>query len=180
MESFKIMQLKTHENFWFAEFWSIYAESFPLNERRDYEQQIEVLNNPAYQLDIYFSEDKLSGFISFWNSKEFIFIEHLAITPAFQNKGLGSSLLKLFIESHLIPVILEIEPPIDNITNRRLRFYDSLGFVMNSHFHFQPPYHPDDKPLQLNILSYPDQITKENYNRFSSFQRQWMDNLETV
>lgn len=174
MESLKIEQIKTHENFWFAEFWSIYSVSFPLNERRDYKQQIEVLNNPDYQLDIYFSEDKLSGFISFWNSEEFIFIEHLAIAPAYQGKGLGSSLLKPFLECQSVTVILEIEPPVDEITNRRLNFYKSLGFEANSHIHFQPPYHSQDQPLRLNIMSYPNQISRECYDRFSELQKKWM------
>ena len=174
MSQFKIRQLTSSHNTSFKEFWQIYAESFPLCERRDYEQQVAVLNKPGYELDIYFLEEKLSSFISYWKSDEFIFVEHLAIATEYQGKGLGSSLLKPFIEKQTVPVILEIEPPIDQITTRRLRFYQSLGFVINVHHHFQPPFHVNDNPLHLNILTYPDPINNDLYNQFSQFQKRNM------
>ena len=179
MKNFNSQQIKSSEHPEFSEFWSIYSDSFPLNERRDYNQQVAVLDRPGYQLDIYFLADKLVGFISYWKSGEFIFIEHLAIASDCQGKGLGSALLKPFIGNQNFPVILEIEPPCDEKTFRRLRFYESLGFIQNSHIHFQPPYHIGDQPLRLNILSYPDQITKECYDRFSSLQKKWMGNFKT-
>jgi GNAT superfamily N-acetyltransferase len=171
MNKFKIEQLKDSGNPFFAEFWSIYSQSFPLNERRDYDQQVAVLNKPDYQLDIYLVENKLYGFISYWKSDELIFVEHLAIAPCFQRMGLGSALLKPFIERQTVPVILEIEPPAEEITYRRLRFYQSLGFVTNLHLHFQPPYHDGEHPLKLDILSYPQRISKECYDLFSHFQK---------
>ena len=177
MIEFKIQCLKNPQDFWFKEFWKIYSESFPFNERRDYEQQVVVLNNPGYELDIYFLEDKLSGFISYWKSDEFAFVEHLAISPDFQDQGIGSALLKPFIENQSVPVILEIEPPVDQITTRRLRFYESLGFVTNPHIHFQPPFHVGDNPLPVNILTYPDTISNNLYNRFSQFQKKIMSKL---
>ena len=174
MNQFKIRQLISFQDEWFEEFWQIYSESFPLYERRDYEQQIAVLNKPGYALDIYFLDDKLSGFISYWKSDDFIFVEHLAISPNFQGQGLGSALLKPFCEIQSVPVILEIEPPADEITTRRLRFYESLGFVTNLHSHFQPPFHVGDNPLPLNILTYPDSISNDLYLGFSRFQKKSM------
>ena len=174
MIEFKIRRLKSSKNIWFKEFWKIYSESFPLIERRDYEQQVAVLSNPVNICDLYFTENQLVGFISHWETDEFIFIEHLAISADFQRKGLGTALLKPFIECQSVPVILEIEPPKDPITSRRVQFYESVGFVINPHIHFQPRYHLGDEPLLLNILSYPTQISKQRYNRFSQFQKRTM------
>ena len=171
MNQFKIRQLTSSQDQWFEEFWQIYAENFPLYERRDYKQQVAIPSKPGYELDICILENALSGFISYWKSDEFIFIEHLAIAPDFRTKGFGSALLKPFCESQTVPVILEIEPPLDQITIRRLRFYESLGFVTNSHIHFQPPFHVGDDSLSLNILSYPDSINSDFYNRFLQFQK---------
>ena len=78
---------------------------------------------------------------------------------------------RTFIQSKITPLILGIEPPVDDLTSRRLRFYESLGFVTNKHPHFQPPYHPGDQFLQLNILTYPNQISEEQYAQFSQFQK---------
>ena len=171
MNQFKIRQLTSFHDVSFEEFWQIYSESFPLCERRDYEQQVAVLNDPGYELDIYFLEEKLSGFISYWKSDEFVFVEHLAISPDYRDKGLGTAILKPFSERQSVPVILEIELPVDQITTRRLRFYESLGFVTNPHIHFQPPFHVGDNPLPLNILTYPNTISNYLYNRFSQFQK---------
>jgi GNAT superfamily N-acetyltransferase len=170
MNQFKIHQIKSTEDQYFAEFWEIYTTSFPLDERRVSEQEIAVFEKTEYQVNGYLSEDHLIGFIAFWTAKAFIFIEHFAVAPEVQGKGFGHIILKQFIEGEAIPVILEIEPPVDDLTNRRLRFYESAGFVKNKHLHFQPPYHTEASPLQLNILTFPHQITPDLYLQFSLFQ----------
>jgi GNAT superfamily N-acetyltransferase len=174
---FIIRQLKSSEDPFFAEFRRIYSESFPLYERRNDVQQVAVLSNPGNVCDLYFIGNQLLGFISYWKTAEFIFIEHLAISSEFQGKGSGSAILKPFIEIQTVPVILEIEPPADEKTHRRLRFYESLGFVTNPYIHFQPPYHVGDNPLPLIILTYPYQIDNDLYNRFSHFQKKCMSLL---
>lgn len=167
----KIHQVKKSEDRHFDDFWKIYSASFPLSERRTYEQQIAAFIEKDYQVDAHLSDNHIIGFIAFWTAEEFVFIEHFAIAPEVRGKGLGSAILKPFIAGKQIPVILEIEPPVDDITRRRLRFYESLGFVKNDHNHFQPPYHQGDPPLQLDILSNPRQITADLYLQFSQFQK---------
>jgi hypothetical protein len=170
MNQFEIHQIKSTEDQYFADFWEIYSTSFPLNERRISEQQIAVFKKTGYKVNGYLSGDHLVGFIALWTAKTFKFIEHFAVAPEVRSKGFGHIILKQFIEGEVIPVILEIEPPVDDLTNRRLRFYESAGFIKNKHLHFQPPYHTDDSPLQLNILTFPHQITPDLYLQFSIFQ----------
>ncbi len=171
MYKLEIHRIVTSEDKRFAEFFKIYSESFPLNERRTPEQQKVVLKAPGYQLDLYLSDEKVIGFIGWWRSQEFVFAEHFAIAPEFREKGLGSAVLKQFIEEMTIPVILEIELPVDELTRRRLRFYESAGFFMNKHLHFQPPYHSGDQPIQMNILTWKNQISDKLYLQFSQFQK---------
>jgi len=171
IDSLKIHRIINAEDQHFAELWEIYSESFPLNERRTFEQQTDIFNRTQYKVDVYLSDNHVVGFIAFWTTKDFIYIEHFAIAPEVRSKGLGSAILKPFITSKEIPVILEIEPPVDDLTRRRLRFYESLGFMKNNHNHFQPPYHQGDLPLQLIILSYPNQFNADLYFQFSKFQK---------
>jgi ribosomal protein S18 acetylase RimI-like enzyme len=171
MEHFKIHQIKSKEDHLFAEFWKIYSASFPLNERRVSHQQTDVFKKKEYHVEVYLSDDQIIGFIAYWTTKEFIYVEHLAIAPEVRGKGFGSAILKPFIEREPIPVILEIEPIINDLTRRRLKFYESLGFVRNDHFHFQPPYHISDQPLYLVILTYPNQIDEDLYRQFAQFQK---------
>jgi len=172
MEHFKIHKVKNTEDLYFAEFWRIYTESFPNNEKRTKEQQIEIFKKPEYQLYIYLSDIQVVGFNAFWTAGEFVFIEHLAVAPEVRGKGLGSLILKPFVESKTIPVILEIDIPIDELTFRRLKFYESLGFVKNEYIHFMPPYDLGDKPLRLQILTYPTGISVNLYNQFARFQNE--------
>ena len=171
MDQLKIHQIKSKEDQYFAEFWKIYSASFPLNERRVSNQQTDVFKKQEYQVDIYFSDNHVIGFIAFWTTKDFIYIEHLAISPEVRSKGFGSTILKPFIETKPIPVILEIEPTIDDLTRRRLKFYESLGFVQNEHLHYQPPYHSEDLPLYLVILTYPNKIDEAIYQQFAQYQK---------
>jgi len=156
----------------FNAFWSIYNESFPLNERRTFNQQIAVFQKPGYQTDLYLSGFHVAGFISFWTMKEFVFIEHFAVAPGFRNKGLGSAILTPFISSMTKLVILEIDPPVDEITFRRLRFYSSVGFLKNDYLHLQPSYRDEEIPIHLTLLTYPCLISKDQYNQFSQFQNE--------
>jgi ribosomal protein S18 acetylase RimI-like enzyme len=172
MDQFKIHQIKNPEDPYYAEFWRTYTESFPLNERRISGQQFNIFNKSDYVLNTYISDHQFVGFISYWTAKQFIFIEHLAIAPEFRNQGLGSIILKNFIESNPILIILEIETPFDDISSSRLRFYESLNFKLNDHNHHQPVYHQGNELVAMKILSYPDEISDLNYHQFARFQRE--------
>ena len=171
MDQLIIHQIRDGEDRYFAEFWKIYSASFPLNERRVSNQQTDVFKKQEYQFDSYLLDNHVIGFIAYWTTADFIYIEHLAIAPEFRSKGLGRAILKPFIESEAIPVILEIEPIINDLTRRRLKFYESLGFVQYAHPHYQPPYHTSDQPLHLVLLTYPNQIDEDLYRQFTKFQK---------
>jgi len=172
MNQFEIIPITSPDDQYFAEFWLIYNSSFPLNERRMIEQQTAIFNKSGYSLNIFISDNQTIGFISSWATKEFIFIEHLAIAPEFRNQGQGNAILKSFIKSNPITIILEIELPVDKTTRSRLRFYESLSFKMNDHNHFQPAYHIGDEPVPMKILSYPDGISDFIYQQFTRFQKE--------
>jgi GNAT superfamily N-acetyltransferase len=170
MNQFENHQIVNTEDPYFGAFWSIYNESFPLNERRTSDQQIAIFKKAGYRIDLYLSGTQVIGFIASWEAKEFVFIEHFAIAPEFRSKGLGSAILNPFILSKTNLVILEIDPPVDELTSRRLRFYSLLGFLKNDFPHIQPSYRPGELPLQLTLLSWPDLISNETYSQFSKFQ----------
>ena len=171
VNQYKIHRIVNNEDPYYIPFWSIYNESFPLNERRTSEQQTATFNKPGYEVDIYLSGTDVIGFIASWEAKEFIFIEHFAVAREIRSKGMGSSILSPFILSKTKPVILEIDPPVDELTRRRLRFYSSLGFLINYYPHIQPSYRSGELPILLALLSWPDLISEEHYHQFSRFQK---------
>ena len=54
-----VNQIWTTNDEYYADFWRIYTESFPLNERRMPEQQILTFQKPLYQINTYFNEYKI-------------------------------------------------------------------------------------------------------------------------
>jgi ribosomal protein S18 acetylase RimI-like enzyme len=172
MDQFKIHQIKNPRDQYYGEFWRIYTLSFPLDERRIGTQQSDIFTKPDYFLNTYISDHQFIGFISFWTAKEFIFIEHLAIASEFRNRGFGSIIVRSVVKSNPNPIILEIEPPVDDTSRSRLHFYESLNFKLNDHKHYQPAYHSGDQPVAMKILSYPDEISDLNYQQFARFQRE--------
>jgi ribosomal protein S18 acetylase RimI-like enzyme len=168
----KIYQIKNSDDQYYADFLRVYELSFPLNERRTGVQQSDIFNKSDYNLYTYISDNHFIGFISFWPAKEFIFLEHLAIAPEYRNQGLGNTILNSFIENNSISIILEIEPPVDETSRSRLRFYESLNFKQNDHTHYQPAYHNGDEPVEMKILTYPGMISEINYHQFARFQKE--------
>ncbi len=67
----------------------------------------------------YCSEGSFIGFISFWEFKDYLYIEHFAINNEIRGKGYGSTILNKFIKSTPKTILLEIDPIIDDISNAR-------------------------------------------------------------
>lgn len=69
------------------------------------------------------------------------------------------------------PIVLEIEPPQDDISRRRRAFYERCGFCTTEHAHLQPPYHAGQAELPLVVMSYPRAIDAAEYAAFNRFLR---------
>lgn len=148
----------------FEEVFKLMEKSFPKNEYRAKESQKKLLKNPMYKLDVKTDESgKTIAFIASWDFPKFIFIEHLAVDPSCRGKGMGSKIMKDFINNSKKPIVLEIEIPNDEISIKRKNFYEKLGFKLNNHEYYQLPLRKGDKPMKLNLMSYPEEIPDENF-----------------
>lgn len=100
--------------------------------------------------------DGVLGLLFLWEKPDYVFVEHLAIHPACRGLGLGHRAMELL---HAYagdrPVILEIEPVVDEVTARRCRFYRDCGYHCLPYRHEQPPFHRGGAPVSLVLMSYP-------------------------
>lgn len=148
----------------FEEVFKLMEKSFPKNEYRAKETQKKLLKNPMYKLDVKTDESgKTIAFIASWDFPKFLFIEHLAVDPCCRGKGTGSKIIKDFINNSKKPIVLEIEIPNDEISIKRKNFYEKLGFKLNNHEYYQLPLRKGDKPMKLNLMSYPNEIPDETF-----------------
>ena len=112
----------------------------------------------------------LLGIIGYWVFPDYLYIEHYAINTALRGQGLGSRILNDLQKNADRPIILEIDEVIDEISTRRLRFYQHLGFVMNPYYHPLPQYRIDPQEhtqARLMILTYPQAIPPQTYEQFN-------------
>ena len=148
----------------FEEVFKLMEKSFPKDEYRTKENQKKLLKNPMYKLDVKTDKSgKTIAFLASWDFPKFTFIEHLAVDPSWRGKGTGSKIMKDFIKNSKKPIVLEIEIPNDEISIKRKNFYEKLGFKLNNHEYYQLPLRKGDKPMKLNLMSYPNEIPDETF-----------------
>lgn len=145
--------------------------AFPFQERRDISDQKECLNNKFFKFLEIFDKETDVGFITIWDFPEFVFIEHLAIDEEVRSGGYGSKTIGLVKETYKKPIILEAEAPKTEQQIKRIRFYDRLGFKMNSYDYEQPSYHGGEG-VPLKILSFPELLNQKDFDLFIKLTRE--------
>ncbi|MGN1246137.1 MAG: GNAT family N-acetyltransferase, partial [Muribaculaceae bacterium] len=120
----------------------LYEAAFPPDERRDF-AFVEQLLNTSPHFSIRVATDSLTGefaaFLSYWNFTSFSYIEHLAVMPQIRGVGIGHKIMADFFVNVSHRMVLEVEPPIDTITRKRVAFYESLGMTLWSDFPYTQP-----------------------------------------
>ena len=153
----------------FPKIYDIMEKSFPEDEYRNYEKQKELLTKTHYKIYVHQNDhNEITSFIAVWNFKDFAYIEHLAVDPYYRNKGIGSQLLTKFCISTDKPICLEVEPPNDEISQKRIQFYQRHGFHFNHYPYIQPPMTPSKKPIPLFIMTSHSQIDDNQYQTIKS------------
>ena len=162
------VEIKSPQDPLFARAFALLSAAFPEAERRERDEQERILQKPDYHFTVLMEDEDLIGIILYWEVGELLFLEHLATLPLLRGRGYGARALSILKELGR-PILLEIEPPADELTTRRFGFYRRNGFLLNSHHHIQVKYHPGDPDLELKILSYPALLTDEDYQAFKRY-----------
>ena len=146
---------------------ALYQLSFPPHEQREMPSQQAIMRHPAYHFDAICQDGMFIGEALSWKIGDFRYIEHFCILPEMRNKRYGQRALALLLQAH--PLMLEIDPPIDEISLRRKGFYERCGFVANPFPHVHPPYHPGNHGHALVVMSAPAPLTQKDYDAFNRY-----------
>jgi len=140
---------------------NLLVASFPEEERRELAQYREIVSHvKTFVAHIILDENQPSGLINIWNFDDFIFIEHFAIAPEMRNKGIGQQVLKIITKNQCLPIVLEVELPSDEISQRRIRFYEREGFRLLEHDYKQPPYRKGQNYIPMKLMAYQNRNTE--------------------
>ena len=152
----KMKLIKTND----IEFDLIYKElekNFIREERRDYYEARATLSDKSYTVYHIANNGERVGFITLWELSDFIFVEHFVIYEQYRSLGYGGLTLSL-LRNEFESIVLEAEPPIDDIQKRRIAFYERNGFSINEVSYIQPSYHESGDEVPLMLMSYPSKL----------------------
>lgn len=161
------IRIKSSENPYFKRVWEIYRYSFPVFEQRTPAHQEVAFKSNLYHMDAYINNGEVIGFIGYWIFPDYAYVEHYAMAKESRGQGYGTKILKDFLawQQGKI-VVLEIDPVVDEISTRRLHFYQNLGFQESPFRYTCPKYQPDEKEGELWVLTYPTTVDCRFYDRF--------------
>lgn len=141
-----------HTSYPFVE--HLMRESFPPAERRTEEEQRQITDGEERFRCLLITDGPLRvGLITLWDLPGFTYVEHLATSPDVRNKGYGKLIMEYLASYVHGMILLEVEPPENEMSRRRIGFYERCGFILHPYEYLQPPYHPDGSPFPLRIMT---------------------------
>lgn len=140
----------------FNDLLSLYELAFPEAERRPIAKYRHIAAaEPRFHICVATLDGAFAGFITYWAILDFVYIEHLAVMPDIRGLGIGRNLLALVAErAGGKPIIFEVEPDADEISHKRIVFYQRLGYILHPNFpYIQPAYAPGRDPIELQLMT---------------------------
>ena len=153
----------TKENFSFV--YKRLIDAFPYEERRDESHEEKCFLKKEFNFCEIIDDNESVGIIVFWLFREYLFVEHVAINKEIRGKGYGSKTFELLKSQYNLPIILEAESPETEMQKKRIKFYENLGFKVNSYDYTQPSYH-NAQSVPLLVLSFPKILSQSEFDLF--------------
>lgn len=155
----------------FEQLYALMDDSFPKAEIRNFKGQRELLENPHYNVYVLKENSEILAFFAEWENESYRFIEHLAVNEKFRSQGLGSKTLQAYNALGSKPVVLEVEPPEDDIQRRRVKFYERNGYHLSSYSYVQPVINEGYESVPLVMMTYPEPLDNEELEHVKN----WLD-----
>jgi len=157
-----------------------YINSFPVMERREFADLCKLINSDIFTIYTLCSGEQYIGFITSWQWNDFIYIEHFAIEESARNGGMGGKAMTEFLISWDKPVVLEVEAPVDEMSKRRIGFYERLGFKLDDHSYQQPPYRQGESWLDMCLMSYGDINLMEQFETVKQYLYKYVYGVKDI
>lgn len=136
----EFLQITSPEDYRVQEIYRSYCNTFPEDERRDWEKLITLFSNPKAKIISVLHDSKNIGYLILWELSNYTFVEHFEVFEEFRSQKLGSHITQYLFEN-FPRIILEIEPDhLNENAARRYAFYQRNGFRLIDEMYVQPSY----------------------------------------
>ncbi len=161
------IKIRTTHDPLFALSWELYTSAFPEIERRDMEYHAQTMLLDEFHFEAILDKDQFIGILGWWSFDSLRFIEHLATDKSVRDRGYGKQILAELTAEDPRPIILEVEHPTEEMSVRRIGFYERSGFKLNQYDYSHPSYDVDSKEfVRLLLMTYPRAIDQAEYESF--------------
>ncbi len=163
----KLELLTTCHRFYF-EVEALMELAFPPDERRPKDKQRFLTDEePRFFPCALVRDSEFLGLLTYWELDGLIYVEHLAMLPELRGGGLGGAALEVLkAKAGGVPLVLEVEPPTDDLTRRRISFYRRQGFTLWADSpYLQPAYAPGQGTPSLLLMVYGRLDEKADFER---------------
>lgn len=126
--------------------------AFPKEERRDMElQRRNCRENKRFHPMLIREGEVRIGLLNYWQLGDIAYIEHFATSPNLRGQGFGKMALEEMTRLSA-RIVLEVEVPNNDISRRRIGFYQRCGFSLCDLSYQQPPYREGDGWLPMLLM----------------------------
>jgi ribosomal protein S18 acetylase RimI-like enzyme len=157
-----------------------YTEAFPPDERRPLADLKRLLTRNDYFCNVLLKGGEPVGLFFAWKLTGFRYIEHFAIAKVFRGRHIGEAALCRYLEQSPHPVVLEVEPPVTEISCRRIRFYEKEGFELCQQQFIQPSYAPGQNRVELRLMEWGGDLLKHDFERIKNEMYRAVYNCDTI
>ncbi|WP_294153449.1 GNAT family N-acetyltransferase [uncultured Clostridium sp.] len=163
MDKYKFVKITVDD---FKSLYKVIENSFPSIERRNYEEQKKLFDDELYNVIGYKdADDRVGAFLAFWKFEDFNFIEHFAVDYKLRGNGMGTELFNRYLSSDDKMTILEVELPKDEISEKRIKYYEKMGMILNDYEYMQPPLQKGKPLLPLMVMSYKNELKSHEFKK---------------
>lgn len=155
MSALRFLRINNREDPYLSFVKALYESAFPVQERREWRGLLSLIaENCDMHLDLVTDGDQPVAFVIWWNIEGWMFIEHFAVSSTERGKNYGSRIMIHYIELAKNLMILEVEPPLTDDAQRRIRFYERLGLYLLDFKYEQPSYREKGVFYPLCLMSF--------------------------
>lgn len=108
---------------------ALYESAFPDDERIETEKFVTLIENcESMTFNAIIENDEFCGMAVIWELGICRYLLYLAVLNEKRNMNLGAKTLERLLKESDLPIIGEVERPINEINKRRIAFYKRNGF----------------------------------------------------
>ncbi len=137
---------------------NLWLSAFPKIERRDTaEQRGKIDHNDLIHCLVAELQGTPIGLFTYWDFESFGYGEHFATDPTLRGKGYGAQIVQQVLVLVQKPFVLEVELPKNEMSRRRIAFYERNGLELQDIPYIQPSYQIGaGEELPMALMTTPD------------------------